>query len=154
MPDYPRVFIWLCFYALATILPVDAKAYDCIKKYGKQMSSCEEAVYQLNKCGFGRLDRDNDGIPCEWICGDNKRLSGVKQWSQQGAKIPQLRKKVGTTILVPLLPKCLQKKTCKEFKSCAEVAQYLHQCAGSKLNTDNRKMPCPSLCKTHSRNNQ
>jgi len=33
-----------------------------------QMSSCAEARYHLEQCGNGRLDRDNDGIPCESIC--------------------------------------------------------------------------------------
>jgi deoxyribonuclease-1 len=32
------------------------------------MSSCAEARYHLEQCGNGRLDRDNDGIPCESIC--------------------------------------------------------------------------------------
>jgi hypothetical protein len=34
-----------------------------------QMDSCEEANFYLNQCGMGRLDRDNDGVPCESICG-------------------------------------------------------------------------------------
>ena len=110
------------------------------------MSSCEEAVYQLNKCDFKQLDSDNDGIPCEIICGDNKRLSGVEKWSQQGVKIPQLRNSVGTTILLRIPPECT-KKTCKMMKSCTEVAQYLHQCPGFKLHTNHRNIPCPSLCK-------
>jgi len=33
-----------------------------------QMSSCAEARYHLEQCGNGRLDRNNDGIPCESIC--------------------------------------------------------------------------------------
>lgn len=33
-----------------------------------QMSSCAEARYHLEQCGNGRLDRDNDGIPCQSIC--------------------------------------------------------------------------------------
>jgi len=42
--------------------------YSCDKKYCKNMSSCEEAYYKLNTCGHGRLDRDNDGVPCENVC--------------------------------------------------------------------------------------
>jgi len=38
------------------------------KRFCKQMISCEEARYYLNVCGVYRLDRDNDGIPCESIC--------------------------------------------------------------------------------------
>lgn len=36
------------------------------KKCG-QMSSCAQAQKAL-QCGNGRLDRDNDGVPCESIC--------------------------------------------------------------------------------------
>jgi endonuclease YncB( thermonuclease family) len=32
------------------------------------MATCEEAKYYLNRCGFTRLDRDRDGIPCESLC--------------------------------------------------------------------------------------
>lgn len=32
------------------------------------MDSCAEARFYLTQCGMGRLDRDNDGIPCESIC--------------------------------------------------------------------------------------
>ncbi len=40
---------------------------NCSKTCG-QMSSCNEAYFQLNNCGCGRRDGDNDGIPCESIC--------------------------------------------------------------------------------------
>ncbi|MFK5971535.1 MAG: excalibur calcium-binding domain-containing protein [Candidatus Marithrix sp.] len=42
--------------------------HSCAKKYCKNMNSCEEAYYQLRTCGYRRLDRDNDGVPCESIC--------------------------------------------------------------------------------------
>lgn len=35
----------------------------------KQMKSCAEAKFYLKTCKLYRLDRDNDGIPCESICG-------------------------------------------------------------------------------------
>ena len=38
------------------------------KRTCKQMSSCAEARHYLNVCGLDRLDRDNDGIPCESLC--------------------------------------------------------------------------------------
>ena len=41
---------------------------NCSKKYCKNMNSCEEAYYQLQVCGYKRLDRDKDGVPCESIC--------------------------------------------------------------------------------------
>ncbi len=42
--------------------------YDCSPKYCKDMSSCDEAVYKLTVCGYGRLDANNDGVPCESLC--------------------------------------------------------------------------------------
>ena len=38
------------------------------KKTCGQMSSCSEARFYLTQCDLSRLDRDNDGIPCESIC--------------------------------------------------------------------------------------
>ncbi|NVF14704.1 excalibur calcium-binding domain-containing protein [Halomonas maris] len=32
------------------------------------MASCEAAIFHLNQRGNGRLDGDNDGMPCESIC--------------------------------------------------------------------------------------
>jgi len=42
-------------------------ACDCSKTC-PQMSSCQEAYYQLNTCGCSRRDGDNDGVPCESLC--------------------------------------------------------------------------------------
>lgn len=33
-----------------------------------QMSSCAEAQFHLKQCGNVRLDRNNDGVPCESLC--------------------------------------------------------------------------------------
>lgn len=33
-----------------------------------QMSSCEEAMFNLLQCGNGRLDGNNNGVPCQSIC--------------------------------------------------------------------------------------
>lgn len=34
----------------------------------EQMSSCNEAYFQLNQCGCLKRDGDKDGVPCESIC--------------------------------------------------------------------------------------
>lgn len=57
---------------LEELAPIDQSGpsqYSCEYKTCKQMTSCEEAYHHLNVCGQGRLDRDNDGVPCEIICG-------------------------------------------------------------------------------------
>ena len=38
------------------------------KTYGREMTSCAEAMFHLRQCGLGRLDADRDGVPCESIC--------------------------------------------------------------------------------------
>ncbi len=56
-------------YALPTTAPVANSGYSCnCSKTCPQMSSCEEAYYQLNQCGCSIRDGDNDGVPCESIC--------------------------------------------------------------------------------------
>ena len=42
--------------------------YDCKPKYCKNVLSCQEAMYLLNVCGYKKLDRNNDGKPCENVC--------------------------------------------------------------------------------------
>lgn len=39
----------------------------------KSMKSCAEAMYYLKECGAEKLDRDGDGIPCEGICGKQRK---------------------------------------------------------------------------------
>jgi endonuclease YncB( thermonuclease family) len=38
------------------------------KRTCKEMASCEEAQFYLKECGLGRLDKDQDGTPCEALC--------------------------------------------------------------------------------------
>ncbi|MBI1982410.1 MAG: thermonuclease family protein [Candidatus Levybacteria bacterium] len=40
---------------------------DC-SKLCSQISTCEEAYFQLNQCGCTKRDSDKDGIPCESLC--------------------------------------------------------------------------------------
>lgn len=38
------------------------------KRSCRDMTSCDEAMFYLKHCGFRRLDRDGDGVPCEVLC--------------------------------------------------------------------------------------
>jgi len=38
------------------------------KRYCKDMVSCDEAHFYLQRCGLSGLDRDKDGVPCERLC--------------------------------------------------------------------------------------
>ncbi|MCA2008867.1 excalibur calcium-binding domain-containing protein [Tritonibacter mobilis] len=46
------------------------QSYSCGKTCG-QVRSCKEAVYQWCICGYSRADGDNDGVPCEKVCGQS-----------------------------------------------------------------------------------
>lgn len=49
--------------------PEPTSPYTCnCSRTCTQITTCEEAYYQLNTCGCNVRDRDNDGIPCEDIC--------------------------------------------------------------------------------------
>lgn len=55
------------FWALPAL--ASAENYDCERKTCKAIASCEEAMHKLNECGHKSLDRDNDKVPCESLCG-------------------------------------------------------------------------------------
>jgi hypothetical protein len=46
--------------------PVVGYSCDCNKTCGAM--TCDEAYFQLNTCGCGARDNDNDGVPCESVC--------------------------------------------------------------------------------------
>ena len=50
-----------------------AQSWSCQpRKTCKRIGTCEEAEYYLANCSWGgKLDADNDGVPCELICGSN-----------------------------------------------------------------------------------
>lgn len=52
------------------LLNLANRSYSCTpRKTCSAISTCEEAHWYLANCSWGgRLDRDNDGIPCESIC--------------------------------------------------------------------------------------
>ena len=57
--------------------PADAPAmstppdFSCEPKTCSEISSCQEALHQLNVCENRSLDGDGDGVPCESICSDS-----------------------------------------------------------------------------------
>ncbi len=49
--------------------PPDAEKFACGgKQYCREMSSCAEARFYLQRCGLTALDGDSDGVPCEDRC--------------------------------------------------------------------------------------
>jgi micrococcal nuclease len=54
--------------AVPAVAPVGSGFSCSPRKTCGQMSSCEEARFQLSSCGNRRLDGDGDGVPCEKLC--------------------------------------------------------------------------------------
>jgi endonuclease YncB( thermonuclease family) len=53
----------------SAVEPGPVSGFTCgAKRYCREMSSCEEARFYLERCGLRRLDGDGDGMPCEVIC--------------------------------------------------------------------------------------
>lgn len=55
---------------LDRLMQLSQRGHSCSpRKTCKAIDSCDEAMWYLENCSWGgRLDRDNDGIPCESIC--------------------------------------------------------------------------------------
>ncbi|MCD8212610.1 MAG: excalibur calcium-binding domain-containing protein [Campylobacter sp.] len=66
-----KLFIFLFLVAAAS----GDEKFDCSKRYCKEMSSCDEAIYYFKKCGRDNFDRDGDGIPCKNVCGEKSNKS-------------------------------------------------------------------------------
>lgn len=128
----------LAVLILLTWPAAGAQAQACFTKYCTQMSSCAEADYHFRQCGEGERDADNDGIPCENICGDSmdiylqRRAAGDGQFgvSQQSQSFA-----------------CEGKRRCSQMVSCAEARFYLSQCGVGSLDGNGDGVPCESICR-------
>ena len=64
-----KLLILAFFTLLAYSYTYDYTGMKCEHKYKcSQMKSCKEAYFYLEVCRVKKLDRDNDGIPCEKLC--------------------------------------------------------------------------------------
>jgi hypothetical protein len=143
---------------------VEARAYDCTEKYCTRMESCSEAHHHFAACGEGERDADNDGIPCENVCGktleEYRRLRGAASpapaRSPDGASpaapppVPGAGLNVNTLVpgdaIAPDAMSCGGKRRCGQMQSCAEARFYLQNCGVRSLDRDGDGVPCESLC--------
>ena len=116
-------------------LPRIMIAQECgSKRYCREMGSCNEARFYLEKCGVSRLDGDGDRSPCETLCGDGgNRTPATLTPLELSSKTPNQT--------------CGTKTKCNQMTSCEEAQFYLTQCGVGRLDRDNDGVPCESICK-------
>jgi hypothetical protein len=128
------------------------------------MSSCAEADHHFKVCGEAERDADNDGIPCENVCG--KTPAEYQRFLGQNARpAPLMSPELPpTTDPDPAQPppgvaeqgmsppsaqpgmQCGGKRKCGQMASCEEARFYLSSCGVRSLDRDGDGVPCESLC--------
>lgn len=150
----------VCGYAA-----LEARAYDCAKKYCTQMESCAEAHHHFTVCGEGERDANNDGIPCENVCGKTleeyaRRRDFAPALTPDGAPqrapepvappVPGSGLNVNSFVpgdaIAPNAMSCGAKRRCGQMQSCTEARFYLQNCGVRSLDRDGDGLPCESLC--------
>jgi hypothetical protein len=127
----------------------DAPVSVCGSKHVcKDMSTCAEAVYYSTQCGLSDLDRDNDGVPCETICGADiptmkLRIAAQPYSPSKLSKTAELQ----SNALTEHSFSCGAKRTCKQMASCPEATFYLNSCGVGSLDRDGDGVPCEGLCR-------
>ena len=126
---------------LALTLAAASPAFGCWpEKTCSQMKSCAEAAYYLTICGHGKRDGDDDGIPCEELCGQTQ-----EEYKRRREAVT-FEPETGSAAL-PRDYSCGEKNTCGQMDSCAEAKFYLDQCGLRRLDRDGDGIPCDSLCR-------
>jgi Excalibur calcium-binding domain len=123
-----------------------AHAFDCSEEYCSRLSNCAEAHYKFTVCRQSIRDRDDDGIPCENLCGKtlpeyHRRLreQGVDPSAPAQALLP-------SEVPPPEQFACAGKRRCGQMHSCAEARFYLNNCGVRSLDRDRDGVPCESIC--------
>lgn len=150
-----------------------AFAFDCSDAKCREITSCAEAAYKLHVCGDSERDADNDGIPCENLCGQS--LDGYRRFlatshpdiaaaastsdsrditapsptaSAPGGNGPALALTSSTRPEhEPTGFTCGAKRTCRQMSSCEEARFHLENCGVRSLDGDRDGVPCNTLCR-------
>jgi hypothetical protein len=78
MTRFRTILVAVCGTVCALIFPAGlAWSFDCAPTQCPQIASCAEARYKLQVCGHAERDADNDGIPCEALCGTDAGTFGL-----------------------------------------------------------------------------
>lgn len=147
---YPLIFAMLMFS-----LSVSAFGQESCgaKSLCKEMTSCAEAKYFFEQCGVGRLDADDDGIPCESICGQSDTSMRARSEAQPFASPADDGAPLGLKLQhAPAKSvaedfRCGAKRTCKQMTTCEEATYYLNTCGVRSLDDNKDGIACNGLCR-------
>lgn len=118
--------------------------YTCnCSKSCTQMSSCDEAYYQLNTCGCSARDGDQDGVPCESLCSGG--ATTPTQTPTQTTPTQPVQTTPPTTQTTGTYA-CNCSKTCPNMSSCAEAQYQLNVCGCKARDGDKDGIACDSDC--------
>jgi len=114
--------------------------YTCnCSKSCTQISSCDEAYYQLNTCGCSARDGDQDGVPCESLCSGGATTPTQTTQTQPVQPAPPTTQTSGAYT-------CNCSKTCPQMSSCAEAQYQLNTCGCKARDADKDGIACDSDC--------
>ena len=135
----------VCVAVLASVLtgPPSANGQQgcSARKTCGQMRDCAEAYYFFKTCGHKRRDGDNDGIPCERICGKTLAMMKARIKASSGVGEPALAAGGRPGF------KCAGKTRCRQMVSCAEAKFYLTRCGLKRIDGNRDGVPCSGLCR-------
>lgn len=146
----------MCAFMFPLLCAVEpAHAFDCSPAYCTQMSSCAEAHHKLTVCGHSKRDADNDGIPCEDLCGKDRATYAARVKAQTGKALADTSPAL--SLIGPAEASeadassqtfsCGGKRYCKHMVSCDEAKFYLRTCGVRSLDGDGDGVPCNRLCR-------
>lgn len=142
-----------------------SQPFDCLDIKCREISSCAEATYKLYVCGHTDRDGDDDGIPCEHVCGKSREhyakllpslLPGARLEDRTTANVvqtgsPPLAAPATAATSIDDKSKvelrCSGKRTCREMTTCAEATFYLEQCGVRSLDGNGDGIACNALCR-------
>jgi hypothetical protein len=135
-----RIVLLLFLFAGLLLQPAMAQNWSCNRApLCSAMSSCAEADFYFRVCGHSERDGDNDGIPCEALCGDTHEIYESRRSANDAGGF-------GLVSPAPAFS-CTVRKTCSQMLSCAEAQYHLRQCGNVSLDRDGDGIPCNAVCR-------